>query len=394
MKNNNFKDKNLKVAIISSLTGGLGHYCAHLATPLSNYCNLKFITYPQIDLSGTVVKEITDSFIKKYIKWPRFDLDENNPKTIVDITHYLKDRNFNIINLHIGTTVKRKINYFTTLILYAKKINNIKFVFTVHDVFPFDEDIKLNKLFKIFYSLGDYFTVGNEKEKRKLIKYFNIDSSKIKIIPHGIYNLFDQNLYNKKLSRGYLGIPYNKKVILFFGFLREYKGFDYLIKASKILVKKDNSFLVYVASGLKYASKELVQKNLQLLHKLNLQDHFMLNLNYLDTPDIEAVFKSADVVVLPYTHVSQSGVLMMALGFKKPVVITDVFFEKNWIDKKAGFVAKTKDYESLADKIYTLINNESLLKKFGYFGYNYALKKFNWETSAKKFYKVFNSINK
>lgn len=386
MKQNNH---HLKVAVISSLTGGLGHYCAHLSAPLSQHCNLKFITYPQLDLSGSVVKQITDSFVRQYIKWPRFDIDESNPQSIIQINDYLKAKEIGVVNVHIGTTIKRKINYFTTFILYCKRTNNKKFVFTLHDVLPFDEDKRLTKILKVFYSLADFFTVGNNSEKNKLIKYFNISESKIEVIPHGIYNLFDRKLFTQPMARGYLGLPKDKKILLFFGFLREYKGFDYLIKAAKILSKKNDDFLVYVASGIKYASKDLIESNLKLIQKLKLQDRFILNLNYLDTVDIEVVFKASDLVILPYTHASQSGVMMMSFGFKKPVIITETFHDREWVNHKAGLVAKTSNAESLAEKITKLINDDDKLKSYGEFGYQYASTHFNWKDIAKKYYQAF-----
>lgn len=389
---NNKLNNKLKVAIISSLTGGLGHYCAHLAGPLSKYCFIKFITYPQLDLSGIPVNQITDSIIRKYIKWPRFDIDENNPQSIININEYLKSKNINLINLHIGTTVKKKINYFMTFILYAKKSNDTKFIFTLHDVLPFEGDKKIIKLLKVFYSFSDFFTVGNEGEKNKLEKYFQVPSTKIKIIPHGIYNLFDKEIYNKQTARGYLDLPFNKKILLFFGFLREYKGMEYLIKATRILRKKRDDFVIYIASSFKYAPKSFLEKNLKLIKKLAIEDSFILNFRYLDSSDIEAVFKACDIVVLPYIHVSQSGVLMMACGFKKPVIITDIFSEKDWINEKAGLVAKIKNPQSLAEKINILLKDEEKIKKFGEYGYNYALKNFNWEITAQKYYEVFKKV--
>lgn len=381
-------DTKLDVAIISSLTGGLSHYCAHLAGPLSKTTNLKFITYPQIDASGTVVKQITDSFVRRYIKWPRFDIDENNPQSIIGIVDYLKERNVKVVNIHIATTVKRKINYFTTFISYTKKVSNIKFVFTLHDVLPFDDDKKIVRLLEMFYALADHYTVGNEAEKEKLIQYFKINPNKITIIPHGIYDLFDRNLYSQQIARGYLGLPKDKKIILFFGFLREYKGLDYLIKAASILSKQRDDFIVYVASGVKFASKELVESTLTLIQKNKVQDIFEINLNYLETLDIEAVFKASDIVALPYTHASQSGVMMMAFGFKKPVIISDSFYDKNWIDKKAGLVAKTKNPESLAEKINELLSNGKMTS-YGQFGFDYAMKHFKWETIANSYHEVF-----
>jgi glycosyltransferase involved in cell wall biosynthesis len=381
-----------KVAIISSLSGGLGHYCAHLAGPLSQYAQLKFITYPQVDPSGTVTKQLTDSFVKKYIKWPRFDLDDTNPLSIIYMSEYLKEKEINLVNIHIATTVKKKLNYFTTLVLYLKKVNKAKFVFTLHDVLPFDEDKEFVKLLKVFYDMADFITVGNEYEKDRLMKFFKIPQNKVQVVRHGIYNLFDRGLYNSQMARSYLEIPKDKKILLFFGFLREYKGFDYLVKATKILAKKNDNFLVYVASGLKFASKELVEKELALITKLNVQDKFLLNLTYLDALDLEAVFKATDVVVLPYTHASQSGVMMMSFGFKRPVVMTDIFFDKKWVDGKAGYVAKAKDPQDLADKIQQFLDHPERIQEFGEYGYNYSMENLNWEKIAKEYFAIYKKV--
>jgi len=390
MKNFNTKT----AAIISSLTGGLGHYCAHLAGPLSDHCNLKFITYPQVDLSGFVVKQITDSFIRKYIKWPRFDIDENNPQTIPSIHEYLNTKEIDLVNIHIATTVKRKITYFTSFVLYGKKFFNTQCVFTLHDVLPFDDHIKMNKMLKLFYSLGDHFTVGNESEKEKLIKHFSVSSSKITVIPHGIYNLFNRNLYTQTMARSYLGLPSKKQIVLFFGFLREYKGFEYLIEAARLLKKKRNDFLIYVASGLKYTPKPLIEKYLGLIQKGDLHDTFVLNLNYLDTLDLEAVFQASDVVALPYTHASQSGVMMMSFGFKKPVVITESFHDKEWVSRKAGLVAKTKDAKSIATHLETMFADPEKAKQWGKYGYTYSMKHFSWKEIGDKYYDVYQKMFK
>lgn len=387
------EDKKIKVAIISSLSGGLGHYCAHLVGPLSKYCYVKCITYPQLDLTGVLVKSMTDPIVKQYIKWPRFDLDESNPSSIVAIEKYMKARSINIVNLHIGTTVKRKILYFTTLLFYMKQNNHRKFIFTLHDVLPFDEDKNLIKLLKSFYSLADYYTVGNEYEKEKLMKYFNVKEDNISIIPHGVYNLFDRNIYSPDIAKSYLGLPRDKKIILFFGFLREYKGLEYLIKATKILSKTNNNFVLYIVSGLKYASKDLMEKYLRLIKKLNLQDRIILNLNYLDSWDIEPVFKSADIVALPYTHASQSGVEMMAFGFKKPVILTDIFYDKIWVKEKAGLIARAKDPQSLADKLKILLDDPERSKELGNYGFQFANQQRNWVEIAEKYFSVYKKVS-
>lgn len=381
-----------KVAIISSLTGGLGHYCAHLVKPLSQFCDLKFITYPQVDLSGAVTNQITDTFVKRLIKWPRFDLVESEPTSIVEICAYLKERKFNVVNIHVGTTVKRKIYYFSTFLQYAKQINNMKFVFTLHDVLPFDEDKKLTPLLKSFYKLADHCIVGNELERDRLRKHFKIPDEKITVVHIGTFNLFNHDLYDPMTAKSYLGIPKNKKILLFFGFLREYKGFEELIKAANILKKKRDDFIVYVGSGLKYAPKTLVANCMKMISKYNLSSHFELNLNYLDTSEIEAVFKASDIVVLPYIHVSQSAVLMMATGFARPAVITDIFHDKKWVDGKAGLVAERGNYQDLAKKLAYLLDNPEEASEMGKFGYKYAEQHFNWNLLSEKYAQVYSKM--
>ncbi len=382
-----------KVAILTSLSGGLGHYAAHLAGPLNKRNYVKYITYPQLDQTGTTVKQITDSLVRQYIKWPRFDLDDNDPNSIIDLLDYLNSKEIKLINVHVGTTVKNKLFYFTTLCNYAKVRYKNKLILTLHDVLPFEEDKKIIKLLSAFYSFADAFTVGNIEEKSKLMKYYSIPEKKISIIPHGIYNLFNRNLYTQQMSKSYLNLPTDKKIILFFGFLREYKGFDYLINSAKLLDKTNHDYIIYVASGLKYASKDLLENYLLMINKLKLQDRFVLNLNYLDSSELEPVFKASDLVVLPYTHVSQSGVLELAFGFKKPVVITDCFHEKIWVDDKAGLVAKTADSQSLAQKISTLLDDRNKREVFGEYGFTYSSTHFSWEESANKFSKLFATVS-
>jgi len=374
--------------------GGLGHYCSHLAAPLSQYCQLKFITYPQVDLTGVVVPQLTDPFVREHIKWPRFDLDETNPNSIVNINTYLQERKFQIVNLHIGTTVKQKIIYFTTFLTYSKIIGRFKIVFSLHDVLPFEESSSLKKILKMFYGLADSFVVGNELEKEKLQKYFNVSEKKIHIIHHGIYNLFDKNHFTQNLAKTYLGIPENKKVVLFFGWLREYKGLEYLIRAANKIKKSEPNLCVYVASALKYSSPGLVNKYLYLIKRLKVEDIFILNLKYLESRDIEPVFKAADVVALPYTKVSQSGVLMMAMGFKKPVVITDAFYEKKWVRNLAGLVAKVENPDNFADKLLQLLRHKPLASQYGNDGYRYVLTNFSWQKVAQQYFQTYSKLIK
>ncbi|MFQ5452063.1 MAG: glycosyltransferase, partial [Candidatus Paceibacterota bacterium] len=150
--------------------------------------------------------------------------------------------------------------------------------------------------------------------------------------------------------------------------------------------------IVYVASGTSYASREYVESLYKLISKLELRDQFILNFKYLDTFEIEAVFKASDIVALPYIHASQSGVMMMAFGFKRPVVLSDVFYDKKWISKKAGLVFQSKDVDDFARKLNILLSDSSLAKKYGDYGYKYSKRELNWSKIAHEYYETYKHL--
>ena len=94
-------------------------------------------------------------------------------------------------------------------------------------------------------------------------------------------------------------------------------------------------------------------------------------------------------MALPYLSVSQSGVLSLALYFRKPVVVTDIFAEAPIVNKKMGLVVKPGKPKELADSILYLLKNKDLAKKYGETGYKFIEKHRSWDKIAKKMYAIF-----
>ena len=82
----------------------------------------------------------------------------------------------------------------------------------------------------------------------------------------------------------------------------------------------------------------------------------------------------------------------MAMGFKKPVVITDVFYEKKWVKDLAGLVAKAKDSDSVADKLLQLLHQQSLANQYGNNGYRYASNNFSWQKAAQQYFQIYSKL--
>lgn len=390
LKKDKLVNKRLKVAVISSITGGLGHYAFHLLRKLNKYVDYRYITYQQFDLIGEKVNRITDPFFEnKLTQQPKFFIDSKDGlESLLRVVSYIKNHKIDVVNIHIGTTARKMIMFYTTLILELKNYR-IPIIYTFHDVDPFeDPNLAFDGLVRNFYNLGDCAIVGNDREYDKLKNKFpKFNKRNTVIIRHGMYSLFNQNRYDFDTAREFLKIPPDVKIILFFGHLRPNKGLKYLIRAMREVVDKDRKVMLMVFSSLMYDKN--IKSYAEEVKKLELETNIQLNLFYVPSDQIEPIFKAANAVVLPYTSVSQSGVLQLAFVFKKPVIVTDLFYEAEIIDKKIGIVVPPKDPKALSKAILEILSDKDKANDFGKAGYEYAVKKCSWDVAAEKTYQLF-----
>ena len=158
--------------------------------------------------------------------------------------------------------------------------------------------------------------------------------------------------------RTQLGIPENSTVLLFFGYVRKYKGLDILLKAMPSVLKKHpDAYLLIV--GEFYDKPD---SYFEIINKNNLNDKVKLVNSFVPNEDVEKYYAVSDLVILPYRSATQSGILNVAYGFKKPVVVTDVGGLAEFVeDSKTGFIVKPDspaEIERGINKFYNLREKE------------------------------------
>lgn len=152
-------------------------------------------------------------------------------------------------------------------------------------------------------------------------------------------------LKNTKKEFGYSN---DDKVLLFFGYIRRYKGLDVLIDAMKILVEGDNNYKLLIV-GESYEDINIYRTQIQ---SLSLDSNITLINSFVPNEEVEKYYSACDLVVLPYREATQSGILNIAYGFNKPVVVTDVGGLKEFVEEgKTGYMVKAEDKFSLAEGI-------------------------------------------
>ena len=232
-------------------------------------------------------------------------------------------------------------SYFTVAYL-AKRVTNIAICYLCHNVLPHEQSLVDYLLVRCLFSTGDAFITHSQQDYNKVIKL--CPQAKIYKSPHPTYQIF--TTYNKIAeddAKCKLGIA-GKRVLLFFGFIRKYKGLKYLLDAMKLLESGQGYHLLLV--GEFYDSKSQYQKSIDSLVKMK---QLTIVDRYVPNEDVPLYFSAADLVVTPYVSASQSGVVQIAYGFLKPVIATTVGgLPDVVIDGQTGYLVPPCDASAIA----------------------------------------------
>ena len=242
-----------------------------------------------------------------------------------------------------------------TLLMVYYKILGKKIVLTAHNVNAGrrdSKDTRLNRLtLGIQYRLADHVFVHAEKMKRELVEEFGVKNSRATVIPFGINNSVPNTRLTPAEAKERLGIAPGERSILFFGRIKPYKGLEYLIAAFReISVRYQDYRLIIVGRPFDCESywkaiREMISEDVE-------RRRILLRADFIPDEETEVYFKAADVLVLPYRDIYQSGVLFLAHSFGLPVVAADVGSLKDEIvEGKTGFVFCPEDPRDLAKAI-------------------------------------------
>jgi glycosyltransferase involved in cell wall biosynthesis len=202
-----------------------------------------------------------------------------------------------------------------------------------------------DKMFtRYFLKPIDAFITLSEKVLIDLKKF--APAKKAVYIPHPLYDNFGEAL-PKLEARKWLGLPVNGKLILFFGFIRAYKGLDLLLRAMADQRIRNMDIHLLVAGEFYQDSKSYTE----LISALGLEEHVILRSQFIRDNEVRFYCSAADLIVQPYRHATQSGVTPLAYHFEKPMIVTNVGGLPAMVpDGTVGLIAEP-DPQSIADHI-------------------------------------------
>lgn len=207
---------------------------------------------------------------------------------------------------------------FGTILRIVHKNNFSKIVCIADNIIPHEKRFFDTLFTRFFVQPIDSFITLSEKVAVDAKKFTN---KPVKAIVHPLYDHFGEAV-SKQIAANYLQLNPAENYILFFGFIRKYKGLDLLIEALSLLKKEHYTPLpTLLIAGEFYDGKE---KYLSQIKTLALSNQIKLFTHFIADKDIPYYFGLCDFIIQPYKQATQSGVTPLAYHFEKPLLVTNV----------------------------------------------------------------------
>ncbi len=234
----------------------------------------------------------------------------------------------------------------------------IRVLFICHNVLPHEQRPWDVWLTRETLGLGDGFIVQSQDEKMRLLSL--LPGRRVKVSPHPIYDMFADRAIAQDEARRQLRLPQNSPVLLFFGFVREYKGLRYLLEAMPA-IRTEFADVRLLVVGEFWQDK---QTYLDQIERLDIARNVVVVDRYVPNEEVPVYFAAADVAVLPYTDVTQSGVVQLAFGSGVPVITTRIGGLPEAVeDGKTGLLVEPANSQVLAQAIERCFQTPELLNQ-------------------------------
>jgi glycosyltransferase involved in cell wall biosynthesis len=357
----------MKIVIIGTaypMRGGIAQYNSILYKYLSEKNEVKIFSfkrqYPEFLFPGKTQYETGE---------PAFKIPEDKNVVSVDSINpfnwfftALKIRKENPDLLIYKYWIPFFAPCFFTISFLVKMFRKAKVLFICDNVIPHEKRIGDKFFTKLVFSVVNYFIVQSRTVENDL-KKFNKSGKPYKLSPHPLYNIFGEKV-DKSEARRFIEENYKikfntEKVILFFGYIRKYKGLMYLLEAMPEILKDANVKLLI--AGEFYDDEKPYKEKIK---DLKLENNILLLSDFMPDDKVRYFFSACDCLVLPYTDATQSGIVQIAYYYDKPVIVTDVGgLSEVVISEKTGIIINSGNVNEVAEAVKKYYK-ENLESKF------------------------------
>lgn len=270
-----------------------------------------------------------------------------------------------------------------TILRLARRNGHSRVVAITDNVIPHEQRPGDRLLTRYFLKAVDGAVVMSRSVEEEIRQFSQ--AMPVKYVPHPIYDNYGHQV-DRQTALNYLGLSPEFRHLLFFGFIRHYKGLDLLLEALADDRVKALPLRLIIA-GEFYEDRE---KYDDLIDKLGLRERIILHSDFISSEEVRYYFGAADLVVQPYRSATQSGISQMAFHFEKPMVVTRVGGLPEIVENGvAGYVVEV-DPRAIADAIvdfFTRARQEELTA-----GVRRHKDRFSWDNLVEGILEIYQKI--
>jgi glycosyltransferase involved in cell wall biosynthesis len=348
----------MKIFLIGAaypLRGGIAHYIALLYHHLTMHAHdVQIITfsrqYPKMLFPGKSQEEVRSGGVA--VPSHRM-IDSINPWTWISTARWIRSQKPDLIVFKYWLPFFGPC--FGTIAATVRRNRHTRVAFICDNVIPHERRIGDRAFTRFAFRFVDTFIVQSRAVERELQAFLPEASSRF--VPHPVYEIFGPAI-PKARAQEQLSLP-PSPVLLFFGYIRPYKGLDVLLQALPLVLKHRSVILLVVGE-----SYEGTAHYLKRASDLGITNAVVLHTEYVPNDSVSMYFSACDAVVLPYRSATQSGIVQIAYQFGRPVIATDVGgLAEVVLHEETGLIVPPDDPRALADAIVRFYD-EKLEERF------------------------------
>jgi glycosyltransferase involved in cell wall biosynthesis len=331
--------------------GGISHFTTMLVEQLRLRHDVDFVSfkrqYPRWLFPGNATPDPSNHVLHCQCEYL---LDPLNPLTWLQTFWHIRREAPDVLILQWWTPFWTPT--LAVLGTLAKRYIPLRILFLCHHITPPDGGPFDFSLARTVLSRGDEFIVLSETDYAELRRA--LSGARIHIGQLPTYEVFNLRRSDQAEARSKLGYGEDDRLLLFFGFVRRYKGLKHLLTSLPLVPETLNTKLLVVGE---FWEPENGYR--ELAEQLGIADRVQMINRYVPNEEMAVYFSAADVVVLPYLEATQSGIAQIAFGFDLPVITTNVGGLPETVrDGEFGMVVPPHDDEALAQAITTFFEKD------------------------------------
>lgn len=327
--------------------GGISHYTSLLVRALRRRCRVQFLSYSR-QYPGWLYPGATDrdpSLKPVALERPDGTFDALSPLAWWRLPAKIALHRSELVVL--PWTVAYWAPFYFLFLKALARDSGAPALFICHNVIEHETSGLKSCLSSRVLRRGDYFLAHSAWDRANLMDRVGRDrADRITVSPHPVYDHFNAAEIDPASARARLGLNC-ERVLLFFGFIREYKGLRYLLQSLPLILDRFRVHLVVAGE-----SWEDVGPYRELIERLHLGERVTMHTGYVSDERVATYFAAADLVVVPYTSATQSGIVQLAHGFRKPVVVGNVGGIPEAVEQgRTGYLVPPRNPEAIAEAV-------------------------------------------